>query len=358
MEQYYGSAHGKAAIDNEPRAPDCNFCHGPPHNIRDVESSENLSVENLPDFCGTCHAGEKPTREAPHTLPYRMLFLKKSVHENVIDNGGRFDAHCPDCHVPHNVQPATEPASTVHFKNVSKTCGTCHPDEYRLYSISIHGTATAAGIEDAPTCPDCHYTFATKEKAGLSEKKRVALCIDCHSDQAKMAKYGVNVKRVDEYRHTFHGKAIHYDFDEAADCIDCHTAHAVLPADDERSSIAEPNILATCSAEGCHTGAIGSFGAAGGHLMDRGEGADPLQKWTAFFFIWLTRLIITLLILHIVVGLQRELPVRIRTARKRRERLLIPERVGDSAPLICVLSQIKKRGELTPERVKDSEESG
>jgi hypothetical protein len=173
-----------------------------------------------------------------------------------------------------------------------------------------------------------------------------------------MAKFGVDTERVDEYRHTFHGKAIHYDFNKAADCVDCHTAHMVLPADDERSSIATPNILATCSVEGCHTGATGSFGAAGGHLLDRGENADLLQKWTALFFTWLTRSVIVLLIFHIILELQRELPVRIRTARERRERLLIPERVGDFVPLICVLSQIKKREELTPERVIDSGESG
>jgi cytochrome b subunit of formate dehydrogenase len=135
-----------------------------------------------------------------------------------------------------------------------------------------------------------------------------------------MYKAGAPIGRVEKYLHTFHGKANFYDFEEAADCVDCHTSHFILPETDPKSSVHKDNLVATCSADECHPDANESFVLAGGHLLDRGDDADPVQKWTSFAFTWLTRSVIFLLILHMAAEFTRDLPIVLRERRERKKR--------------------------------------
>ncbi|MEE9455843.1 MAG: cytochrome c3 family protein [bacterium] len=317
--EYLNSSHGKASLKPGTVAPTCYICHGEPHGISDVESSSEFSFENLSELCGACHAGSEKTPHAPHPVPYPMVFMEKNGPNNRGKELPQLRATCVDCHTAHNEQPSAEPSSTVNIYNVAKTCGGCHAREYQLYSMSVHGMAAAGGVGEAPTCPDCHAAYDGAKPAALSGEERTALCAECH-DASFISEFGIDRDKVDQYKHTFHAKAIHYGLTSAADCVDCHTPHGVFPPEDDRSTVSEVNLLDTCAAESCHPEAKGTmFAGAGGHLKDRGERADPVQKGTSLFFIWLTRTIIALLVLHILAEFTRDLPARLR-ASKNRER--------------------------------------
>ncbi len=86
-------------------------------------------------------------------------------------------------------------------------------------------------------CTKCHADAVLvdyEHKPDLAEAK----CSKCHVVQAKIFKTGL------------HGMALEHADALAPKCQDCHTAHAVFPPTDSRSSTYKFNIPATCSR--CH----------------------------------------------------------------------------------------------------------
>jgi len=57
-------------------------------------------------------------------------------------------ANCASCHGTHNIQPSSDPRSTVNPMNLSRTCGQCHRGAgIQLASARIH---VAPGFGEHP----------------------------------------------------------------------------------------------------------------------------------------------------------------------------------------------------------------
>lgn len=250
---YLRTAHGKAAREGDARAPACYLCHGAAHSVEAVATDTNFAPENLPSFCAGCHAGKRPTAELPFRIPDPRVQLLASVHGQVNEETGALNASCPDCHPPHREEASWNPDSSTHFMHVAKTCGKCHPKEFELFSISVHGLAAAAGMHDAPTCPDCHGDHNVVAVEPVEEGKRtriVATCSSCHFSLALSAKFDIPNDRVQTFETSYHGVVSEGGKTTAADCGSCHGFHDVLPASDPRSSVNPANLEDTCGA--CH----------------------------------------------------------------------------------------------------------
>ena len=291
----------------------CYHCHGPVHEIGGEGYRKHELAKKRLDLCAECHSDGEGKMGI-------VNIWRESVHSSVDEETGLFSASCDDCHIPHDSRLPSLLTPLTLFINAHNSCKECHEDEFKAFTNSVHGEALANGSELAPDCIDCHGGHEIGTATGWSKSKRIVQCVACHDDDTKMYKAGVPIGRAEKYLHTFHGKANFYDFEDAADCVDCHTSHFILPETDPKSSVHEDNLLATCSANECHPDANESFVLAGGHLMDSGEDADPVQKWTAFFFTWLTRGVIFLLILHMAAEFTRDFPAVIRERRERKKR--------------------------------------
>ena len=62
---------------------------------------------------------------------------------------------------------------------------------------------------DHPSCLSCHGEVAhgITSHAKMTTKEKVTVCAKCHSDTARMARYGITTDTVPAYEATFHGKA-------------------------------------------------------------------------------------------------------------------------------------------------------
>jgi predicted CXXCH cytochrome family protein len=90
--------------------PVCTSCHTA-HQISRVGNAEFEMKTTA--TCGGCHKDELAT--------YRDTF-----HAQVSALGYRQTARCWDCHGEHNIQPPSNPASTVAPAHLIQTCGKCH----------------------------------------------------------------------------------------------------------------------------------------------------------------------------------------------------------------------------------------
>lgn len=115
-ETYAGGAHGRSLAKEivgaeavPAPAPVCTTCHethGP------AESGTNRGLATV-ERCAGCHEHAAET-------------FRKSYHGKVSRLGGDFAAQCSDCHGAHDNLPPADPASSVHPRNLVRTCGACH----------------------------------------------------------------------------------------------------------------------------------------------------------------------------------------------------------------------------------------
>ena len=147
-----------------------------------------------------------------------------------------------------------------------------YPRQYKDWAKSEHGEAYLSGDTNAPTCNDCHEVPAEGEvvKSAALHLETPARCARCHSDSELMAEYDIADDVVETYLADFHGTTINYYAKTApttirseAVCSDCHGSHGVYGADDQRSSVNEVNLQATCAK--CHTNTTEAFTSAYGH---------------------------------------------------------------------------------------------
>jgi hypothetical protein len=93
------------------------------------------------------------------------------------------------------------------------------------------------------------------------------LCAKCHTDQQKMAKYGLNTNVLNSYISDFHGTTVELFQKRSSDqlpnkplCIDCHGVHNILSTKNSQSSVFKANLLSTC--QKCHPSATANFSDA------------------------------------------------------------------------------------------------
>ncbi len=100
--------------------------------------------------CDRCHAGNPAQKELP------------AAHLGVLNSG--------------------QPQSKVYFKNVPRTCGSCHTQEYKAFRTSIHYRELEEKGE-GPTCVSCH---GSKAAAIVTPEQLVQICVRCHNSQKQI----------------------------------------------------------------------------------------------------------------------------------------------------------------------------
>ncbi len=251
---YAASAHG---------ANSCNSCHWEIKRIDlHVKKMEgggpNAKAE--PVDCSRCHGKQ-------------ALAYAASVHRQQ-------GFSCIDCH--RTIHRMT--SVRIDQKHILQICATCH--EGSAYAASVHGRAALAGNPDAPGCTDCHGINRSlhhiEAPKGMDSKRfHTDACAACHANYAKMKRNGVDPLVTQTYYQGIHGEieALGYP-NLVAGCSDCHTAHEVLPAKDQKSAIAPLNLVKTCGA--CHQGANERFVQYIPHLDYRNP-KRPAVFWPYMF---------------------------------------------------------------------------
>lgn len=210
----------------------CVDCHAgasvPTHNTKTASAS-----------CATCHADSAKD-------------LASGAHAAL---GNPSDSQtCIACHGTNNVQKAvTGP----------QFCATCHATEVGQYRNSVHGRARDHGNADVPTCQSCHGSAhvalpATDPRSPVSKEHLPDTCGSCHSDPKLAAKYMfTEVRPVQAYRQSVHGRAVAQGNQNAATCNDCHGTHDILPVSDPHSKIWRQNVASTCGK--CHRDVFNTY---------------------------------------------------------------------------------------------------
>ena len=242
-------------------AEECLTCHGPETGM---VNSKGEPITVKPDAlahsvhkdlgCVDCHAG---AAQAGHTAATAAASCQ-TCHDDVAAKltgsahamlGDPKDSStCIACHGVHAVVKPTVRGTQF--------CATCHADEVKQYSSSVHGRAHAKLDGNAPTCQSCHgaahqVLASTDAKSPVNKVNLPDTCGQCHSNPALAAKYLFNVALpVEAYKQSIHGRAIQQGDLRAAACNDCHGVHDIKAASDRQSPIWKQNVAATCGR--CH----------------------------------------------------------------------------------------------------------
>jgi formate dehydrogenase gamma subunit len=157
-----------------------------------------------------------------------------------------------------------------------------------------------AGIEDSPTCTDCHgehHILSPKGPESQTHARNVAAqtCGACHDDPRIIVKYGLRSGVVGSYADSYHGWAVARDHERAATCVSCHGSHAVLPASDPGSQVSPERVVETCAQ--CHPAANAAFAESYSHLS-ASITANPINLWIRRFYLALIAVVIGGMALH------------------------------------------------------------
>jgi hypothetical protein len=202
---------------------------------------------------------------------------------------------CTGCHIGFKPGEHTD-AQTDDWLFTARVsaCGNCHGDVYAQYSTSTHGVETLAREEGAqtPTCSACHGSHAIVATDTESYRRAsVDVCSGCHGGKSGT------------YLDTYHGKSFELGRTASATCVDCHTAHHVLPASEPLSSVSQQNVVATC--QKCHPDANHNFASYLVHVNAKDPGDSPIVFMTYLFYLSLITVVFTFGGIHSVMYFYR-----------------------------------------------------
>lgn len=246
-----GSIH-----EREDEGAECTECHGVHDVLTPDDSREGPGLRRMNNACVECHdAAELPPLD-PHA-----------------------DAvPCWSCHAPHGTQATDDGTSRVAPPHQVATCGNCHEEVADSASADIHGTrlresgvGTLAmleheGSEAPPACTSCHGSHGMLATSDPDfGQTLVERCSACHEHYAET------------FDETYHGQATALGSEAVATCQDCHSAHAVRPAADPRSTVSDERLVETCRT--CHPAATPSFAAFEPHADPHDRERYPHVYW-------------------------------------------------------------------------------
>jgi hypothetical protein len=284
-------------------APTCVACHGSHSVYAATDRRSPTHPLNVAALCGRCHADPRitgtyfatPDKSLARTA---VAHFYKTVHGNALTRAGLVvSATCNDCHRAHKVLPASDPSSSVNRANIPATCGACHVGVAETYDSSAHGVAYRTGAKTTSGHP-------------------APVCVDCHSaheivraDQPQwllgvVEECGKCHERLYEtYFETYHGKVTRLGFTLAATCADCHTAHDMRPASDTRSAVYVENRVATCGR--CHSRANVNFVRYEPHGDPKDRAKYPMLFWSWLFMTTLLVSVMSFFLLHTFLWVMR-----------------------------------------------------
>ncbi len=297
---YSESLHGYALSRGNLRAPTCASCHGAHDILRSRDPRSKTHKVRLPRTCAECHGTAGLLTDQIVKLPQSFIAYAQSIHGQGAERGIAVAASCADCHGVHDLRGSADPASSINPRNVSRTCGQCHPDIQLEYDGSIHGRALKAGIHDSPSCTGCHgehliLSHGDPDARTFAKNQATQTCGPCHDDPVIIAKYNLQGGVVGSYIDSYHGWVARGGDGSAATCVDCHSAHRVLPAVDSASTIHPANLVATCRQ--CHRNADRKFAVSYTHETTA-LATNPINRAIRSIYLVLIGLIIGGMVLH------------------------------------------------------------
>ncbi len=329
----YAKSQHVVSFDKKPvqDAPACVDCHGAHEVSKSSVSTSPVYFRNIAATCTRCHGDKEITDKRSIAIPGAARMYAKSVHNRaIVELGLNKSASCIDCHGAHDMKDARDPSSPINKGNLPATCGRCHYGVYAIYKDSVHGTALARGVPDAPNCADCHGEHdvrAIKDPAAPGLSVPAASCPTCHAAEKLAERYGVPVGKVQGYKESFHGLSARLGDKTVANCASCHGEHAIFPSTDPRSTVHPKNLPVTCGK--CHPGATANFAKGNIHVGPGGTGG-LVKYWVEQFYIWMIVVVIGGMLVHNGFDFFRKMQAIYRERRKWREpayeRLNRPER--------------------------------
>ncbi|MEW6201255.1 MAG: hypothetical protein AB1546_04720 [bacterium] len=280
----------------------CTSCH---KDIVQVPHGSGIKSVN----CASCHYVEN-IYGAPTSKEFVERYVKyqKSVHKKELDAGNPDAPACQDCHGSHDIVKPSRPESRINRKNIPKTCGRCHLDEYTAYRTSIHGEMHDKGFMRAAICTDCHGEHNIQATASRASSVFFTAipetCGKCHKEEKVMSKFGISAEQYKTYRESYHGKASRFGVTTVANCASCHGFHDIRPPDDPKSSVNRKNLPKTCGK--CHKGTNINYSRGKMHIEASQKDAGAVY-WIALAFKILTLGTILALIAHIILDLLRRI---------------------------------------------------
>ncbi|MCC6153710.1 MAG: cytochrome b/b6 domain-containing protein [Candidatus Hydrogenedentes bacterium] len=294
---YAQSLHGKSVENKDPLAPSCADCHTA-HNIlsKDNPKSQTNPI-HIPNMCAQCHAENAPVAQTRNVSQHDILTnYEDSMHaRGLLEQGLKVTAVCTSCHTAHNVQPHTDPQSTIHRDNVVATCTQCHALIEEVHRKVINGELWEQDPQKVPVCVDCHQAHEARKvfyDEGVSDRD----CMACHDKAVPLARGGelaaVDAEGVHNSAHTtvrcaqchtgaspalprpcetvapavdcsichddqvklhaasIHGQLFAKNDPDAPTCLDCHTGHTTQRKTDPKSPTFPANVPELCG--NCH----------------------------------------------------------------------------------------------------------
>jgi len=242
--------------------PACTDCHLP-HRVR----KETIALTVSDRDCLKCHEQadvHKIVGADTLSLYVDRAEIAESIHQNI---------PCVKCHSDVDVR-LHRPCET----SARVDCSSCHAKISDEYFASGHGEAHMAGVAEAPYCTTCHGGHGAKahsdDDAPTYRASVPTLCGDCHRSegQAPAVAELAEIDAAADYATSVHGRGLtEKGLLPSAICIDCHSSHLVLKHTDERSSVSEKNLPATCAT--CHRGIYKQF-IKSVHFSSDGEDAE------------------------------------------------------------------------------------
>jgi len=301
VDNYSESIHGEGLLRKGLIvAPSCASCHTAHLILPHTDNASSISRNNIASTCAKCHAqieevhrkvikGELWEKQA-HVLPACIDCHQPHKIRKVFYDQGMADSDCMRCHSDPSLKATrdgrslTVNASEVAFSKHAKTacsqchtgvtasrkrpcetidrkvdCSSCHAEVGREYLSSMHGELLTKNDPNAPTCKECHGTHNARGKTDPRSPTFATniprLCATCHQEGNKAAvRYkGTEHDILEHYTESIHGKGLMKSgLTVTATCTNCHTAHRVLPHENDSSSVNRKNIPETCGK--CHHG--------------------------------------------------------------------------------------------------------
>jgi len=248
----------------------CSSCH------TDIEKFPHGDIKQV-DCLVMCHVDE-PSSGLPFSHQSVGECLAQSAHSSVAEDG----------------QPKE------HREDYPR-CITCHQDP--LYRPLAFLKTDMPGLESKTIqrCSICHEEKAFMSKffghfTSRMQKLRkplevVEMCGSCHGDSEMMERHGLS-NLLKSYMETYHGKALVFGDERAADCTDCHvlpgqSIHEIRSMHDPESASHEDNIYKTCSDIDCHPSAEMNLAGYKAHVLLTPE-KNPIEFYVCCFFVVLT----------------------------------------------------------------------
>ncbi len=300
-------------------------------------ASESVAVDE--ENCLFCHQyrGLSYIQKTGNQGKFRLLY----VTEDLYLNSPHGNIKCSDCHTnidkfPHGKPVKVNCLIVCHMDEPSSGLPFSHQKVGEYLSQSVHSRFDKDGNlkeypDDYPECVTCHtdplyrpLAFLKKAKPGLKEKtitrcsicheekdflrkfykhftsrmqklrtplEVIEMCGTCHENNEMMKRHNMpNVGK--SYMETYHGKAVFFNDESAAECTDCHvmpgeSVHAIRSMNDPKSASYKDNIYKTCSDIDCHPDAEMNLAGYKAHVILSSD-RNPVEFYVCVFFVLLT----------------------------------------------------------------------